>query len=162
MRDRIATHLTWLEAELQAWDDELRQFSNQNPTWHAADEVLQSVPSVGSITAMTLIAELPELGQLDRQEIATLVGVAPMNRDSGCKLGNYRTQGRRARVRSVLYMAALSASRFTPIIRAFYENLVKRGKEHKVALTACMRKLLVILNTMVKNKTPWRDAGKTA
>jgi len=97
MRDRIATHLTWLEAELQALDDELRQFINQNPTWHAADEVLQSVSSVGSITATTLIAELPELGQLDRQEIAILVGVAPMNRDSGCKLGKCRTQGRRAR-----------------------------------------------------------------
>ena len=161
MCDRIGTHITWLAEEVQALDDELRQFIDQNPTWHATDDLLQSTPGVGPITAMTLVAELPELGQLDRQEIAALVGVAPMNRDSGRKRGKRRTQGGRARVRSVLYMAALSASRFNPVIRAFYENLMQRGKEHKVALTACMRKLLVILNTMVKNREPWRHVEKT-
>lgn len=155
-RERIATHVTWLEAEVQALDDELRQFIDQTPTWHAVDELLQSVPGVGPVTAMTLIADLPELGQLDRQEIAALVGVAPMNRDSGHKRGKRRTQGGRAPVRCVLYMAALSASRFNPVIRAFYENLIRRGKEQKVALTACMRKLLVILNAIVKNQEPWR------
>ncbi len=162
MRDRIATHITWLEDEVQTLDDELRQFIDQTPTWHATDEVLQSTPGVGPVTAMTLIADLPELGQLDRQEIAALVGVAPMNRDSGTKRGKRRTPGGRARVRSVLYMAALSASRFNPIIRAFYERLVQRGKEQKVALTACMRKLLVILNAMVKKHEPWRHTEKTA
>jgi transposase len=156
MRERIAEHITWLEAEVQALDDELRQFIDQNPTWHATDDLLQSAPGVGPVTAMTLVAELPELGQLDRQEIAALVGVAPMNRDSGKKRGKRRTQGGRAHVRNVLYMAALSASRFNPVIHTFYERLLQRGKEHKVALTACMRKLLVILNAMVKNQEPWR------
>lgn len=162
MRDRIAKHLAWLSEELQALDDELRQFIDQNPTWHATDDLLQSTPGVGPITAMTLLAELPELGHLDRQEIAALAGVAPMNRDSGPKRGKRRTQGGRAQVRKVLYMAALSASRCNPVIRAFYANLTQRGKEHKVALTACMRKLLVILNTMVKHHEPWRHGAKTA
>lgn len=162
MRDRIAKHLAWLSEELQALDDELRQFIDQNPTWHATDDLLQSTPGVGPITAMTLLAELPELGHLDRQEIAALAGVAPMNRDSGPKRGKRRTQGGRAQVRKVLYMAALSASRCNPVIRAFYANLTQRGKEHKVALTACMRKLLVILNTMVKHQEPWRHEAKTA
>ncbi len=162
MRDRIAQHLAWLTEELRALDDELRQFIDQNPTWHATDDLLQSAPGVGPITAMTLLAELPELGHLDRQEIAALAGVAPMNRDSGPKRGKRRTQGGRAQVRKVLYMAALSASRCNPVIRAFYANLIQRGKEHKVALTACMRKLLVILNTMVKNQEPWRHGPKTA
>jgi transposase len=162
MRQRIAAHITWLDAEAQALDDELRQFIDQNPTWHATDDLLQSAPGVGPVTAMTLVADLPELGHLDRQEIAALVGVAPMNRDSGHKRGKRRTQGGRAHVRSVLYMAALSASRFNPVIRTFYQRLVQRGKEHKVALTACMRKLLVILNAMVKNQEPWRHADKIA
>lgn len=162
MRERIAEHVTWLEAEVQALDNELRQFIDQNPTWHATDDLLQSAPGVGPVTAMTLVADLPELGQLDRQEIAALVGVAPLNRDSGKKRGKRRTQGGRAHVRSVLYMAALSASRFNPVIRTFYQRLVQRGKEHKVALTACRRKLLVILNAMVKNQQPWRNPEKTA
>jgi transposase len=162
MRTRIATHIIWLEEEVQNLDDELRQFIDQNSTWHATDALLQSVPGVGPVTAMTLIAELPELGQLDRQEIAALVGVAPMNRDSGSRRGKRRTQGGRAHVRSVLYMAALSASRFNPVIHAFYEKLAQRGKEQKVALTACMRKLLVILNAMVKKHEPWRPVEKTA
>jgi len=162
MRERIATHITWLEGEAQALDEELRQFIKQTPAWQATDELLQSVPGVGPVLSMTLIADLPELGQLDRQEIAALVGVAPMNRDSGHKRGKRRTQGGRASVRNVLYMAALSASRFNPRIRAFYENLIKRGKEQKVALTACMRKLLVILNALVKKQEPWRRTEKTA
>jgi transposase len=161
LRARIAKHLAWLEAEVADLDQELRQSIDQNPAWQALDEVLQSTPSIGPVTALTLIADLPELGQVDGQAIAALVGVAPMNRDSGQKRGKRRTQGGRARVRSVLYMAALSASRFNPVIRAFYERLLKRGKEPKVALVACMRKLLVILNAMVKNKQPWREANKT-
>lgn len=162
MRDRIGQHIAWLTEELQALDNDLRQFIDQNPTWHATDDLLQSAPGVGPVTAMTLIADLPELGQLDRQEIAALVGVAPMNRDSGPKRGKRRTQGGRAQVRSVLYMAALSASRCNPVIRAFYEKLIQRGKEQKVALTACMRKLLVILNAMVKKQRAWQYVKKTA
>lgn len=161
LRARIAKHLAWLEAEVADLDQELRQSIDQNPAWQALDEVLQSTPSIGPVTSLTLIADLPELGQVDGQAIAALVGVAPMNRDSGQKRGKRRTQGGRARVRSVLYMAALSASRFNPVIRAFYERLLKRGKERKVALVACMRKLLVILNAMVKNKQPWRETAKT-
>jgi transposase len=161
-RERIVTHITWLEKEAQDLDDELRRFIDQNPTWHATEELLQSVPGVGPVTALTMVADLPELGQLDRQEIAALVGVAPMNRDSGNRRGKRRTQGGRAHVRSVLYMAALSASRFNPVIHAFYENLIRRGKEQKVALTACMRKLLVILNAMVKKQQAWRPVEKAA
>ncbi len=160
MLERIARHIAWLTDELQALDDELRQFIDHTPPWHVTDDLLQSVPGVGPVTAMTLVADLPELGQLDRQEIAALVGVAPMNRDSGHKRGKRRTQGGRAHVRSVLYMAALSASRFNPVIRAFYTNLIQRGKEQKVALTACMRKLLVILNAMVKKQQSWRYVEK--
>jgi len=159
-RERIAKHIAWLEAEVTDLDQELRQAIDQNPAWHALDEVLQSTPSIGPVTALTLIADLPELGQVDGQAIAALVGVAPMNRDSGKKRGKRRTQGGRAHVRSVLYMAALSASRFNPVIRAFYERLLKRGKEPKVALVACMRKLLVILNAMVKNQQPWRKTNQ--
>jgi transposase len=160
VQGRIARHIAWLNDELQALDDELRQFIDHTPIWHATDDLLQSVPGVGPVTAMTLVADLPELGQLDRQEIAALVGVAPMNRDSGHKRGKRRTQGGRAHVRRVLYMAALSASRFNPVIRAFYTNLIQRGKEQKVALTACMRKLLVILNAMVKKQQSWRYMEK--
>ena len=111
---------------------------------------------------MTLLAGLPELGHLDRQEIAALAGVAPMNRDSGPKRGKRRTQGGRAQVRNVLYMAALSASRCNPVIRAFYGQPIQRGKEHKVALAAFMHELLVILNAMVNHQQPWRQATKTA
>ena len=160
MRDRIGQHIAWLTEELQALDNDLRQFIDQNPAWHATEDLLQSAPGVGPVTAMTLIADLPELGQLDRQEIAALVGVAPMNRDRGPKRGKRRTQGGRAQVRSVLYMAALSASRCNPVIRAFYEKLIQRGKEQKVALTACMRKLLVILKAMVKKQRAWQYVKK--
>ena len=160
VQERIARPIAWLTDEWQALDDELRQFIDHTPTWHATDAWLQSVPGVGPVTAMTLVADLPELGQLDRQEIAALVGVAPMNRDSGHQRGKRRTQGGRAHGRSVFYMAALSASRFNPVIRAFYTNLIQRGKEQKVALTACMRKWLVILNAMVKKQQSWQYGEK--
>jgi len=162
MGDRIRKHIAWLDQELAALDADIHQCIDHNPTWHATDEVLQSAPGVGPVTALTLVAELPELGHLHRQAIAALVGVAPMNRDSGRKRGKRKTQGGRANVRSVLYMAALSATRFNPVIREFYERLLRRGKERKVALTACMRKLLVILNAMVKHQTPWRHPATAA
>ena len=119
-------------------------------------DLLQSVPGVGRVCSATALALLPELGQLKRQEIAALVGLAPMNKDSGKKRGRRRIYGGRADVRSVLYMAALSAKKFNPVIRKFYERLIKNGKEKKVALTACMRKLLVILNAILRSNEPWR------
>ena len=117
---------------------------------------MRSVPGIGPITAAVLVAELPELGMLNRQKIAALVGVAPFNRDSGPRKGKRRIFGGRAAVRSNLYMATLVAVRFNPVIRAFYKQLVQRGKEKKVALTACARKLLVILNAMLRQAEPWR------
>ena len=118
--------------------------------------MLQSVPGVGRVSSATALAMLPELGRLNRQEIAALVGLAPVNKDSGKKRGRRRIYGGRADVRSVLYMAALSAKKFNPVIRKFYERLIKNGKEKKVALTACMRKLLVILNAILRSNQPWR------
>jgi transposase len=123
--------------------------------WQQRSQLLQSVPGVGEVVAHTLIAELPELGQLNRQEIAALVGVAPVNRDSGQWRGKRSIQGGRKAVRSTLYMAALTACRCNPVIREFAHRLKSRGKETKVVLTACLRKLLVILNRMVQTKTPW-------
>ena len=126
-----------------------------SPVWKEKDAVLQSVPGVGPVTSATMLGMLPELGKLNRQQIAALVGVAPVNKDSGRKQGRRRVYGGRAEVRSVLYMAALAAKKFNPVIRKFYERLIKLGKEKKVALTACMRKLLVILNVMMHTNEPW-------
>ena len=126
-----------------------------SPLWRAKDDLLQSVPGIGPTTSRTLIAELPELGYLNRREIAALVGVAPLNRDSGTLRGKRMIWGGRASVRRTLYMAALTASRHNPVIRAFYQRLRGKGKPPKVALTACMRKLLVILNSMARNQTHW-------
>jgi transposase len=131
----------------------------RSTVWHEKATLLQSVPGIGRITASTLLALLPELGQLNRQEIAALVGVAPVNKDSGRKHGKRRIFGGRATVRSVLYMAALSATKHNPRIKAFYEHLLKQGKEKKVALTACMRKLLVIVNAMVRTQQAWQASA---
>lgn len=156
MRADIQEHLAWLKPKLAKLDEELDQFVQGSPLWQAKDEVLQSAPGIGRITSSTLLAMLPELGTLDRQEIAALVGVAPVNRDSGRKRGKRHIFGGRAPVRAVLYMAALSAKRHNPTIRKFYERLLERGKEKKVALVACMRKLLVILNAMVRSHQAWQ------
>lgn len=125
------------------------------PGWKEKDDLLKSVPGVGDVLSMNLLCNLCELGKLSGKQIAALVGVAPLNRDSGKFRGTRKIWGGRAEVRSSLYMGALSASRYNPAIKAFYQRLVQQGKKPKVALTACMRKLLVILNTMVKNNTPW-------
>jgi len=162
VRERIAAHLQWLEKELEQLDDDLRTQIQQNAEWQETDEILRSTPGVGRVLSMTLLTELPELGHLDRKKIATLVGVAPLNRDSGQMRGKRTVWGGRASVRAALYMAALSASRFNPVIRAFYDRLRKAGKLAKVALTACMHKLLVILNAMIKNRTKWRTTIATA
>jgi transposase len=156
MRSDVEEHLAWLSGHLKSLDQEIAAFVESKPAWKEKDAMLQSVPGVGPVTSATMLGMLPELGQLDRQQIAALVGVAPLNKDSGNKRGRRRVYGGRADVRSVLYMAALSATKFNPKIKAFYASLLKRGKEKKVALTACMRKLLVILNAMVRTQTSWR------
>jgi transposase len=155
MRASIARHLDWLQEEINALEEQINQAIAANSEWAKTAKRLQSVPGVGTITASTLVADLPELGQLNRQKIAALVGVAPFNNDSGKRRGKRRIFGGRTSVRSVLYMAALSATKHNPVIKAFYERLLEKGKVKKVAITACMRKLLVILNSMVKSGQDW-------
>jgi transposase len=153
--ERIAKHLAWLESELAEVDHDLHHHLNQSEPWQAKADLLQSTPGVGPITTFTLLAELPELGHLNRKQIAALVGVAPLNNDSGQQRGRRRIWGGRATVRSTLYMATLTAIQHNPLIKAFYNRLVQAGKPKKVALTAAARKLLTILNVMVKNNSPW-------
>lgn len=152
----LQAHIGFLEDHLQDLDQQLRSLLAESPIWREKDELLQSVPGVGPVTSATLLAELPELGQLNRKKIAALVGVAPFHRDSGVYRGKRTIWGGRAPVRSTLYMATLSAKRFNPIIKEFYDRLVKAGKPPKVALTACMRKLLTILNAMMQSGTAWQ------
>ena len=153
---QIAQHLIWLRKRLSEADDDLDGAIQQSPLWQAKSDLMTSVPGVGKITATSLLAELPELGNLARREISALVGVCPFSRESGKHKGRRAIWGGRASVRAVLYMAALVASRHNPVIKAFYQKLLAAGKVKKVALVACMRKLLVILNAMIKNNTPWR------
>lgn len=162
LRERIQPHLAWLEAELSALNSDIHDFIGQHPAWQDDADRLDSVPGIGPVTASTLLAELPELGQLNRKRIAALVGVAPFNHDSGRRRGQRRIRGGRTAVRNVLYMATLAATRFNPVIRAFYERLLRAGKEKKVALTACMRKLLTILNALIRHKQAWRQASASA
>ena len=161
VRPRIEAHIAWLERELDDLDEGLRQTLRQSPVWREKDDFLRTVPGVGEQLSLTLLAHLPELGTLDRRQVAALVGVAPFNRDSGTLRGKRTVWGGRARVRAVLYMGALAASRFNPVIRDFYQRLLAAGKPKKLALTACMRKLLVILNSMLKHRSPWRDLTPT-
>ena len=147
--------LQCLDKQIVTIDHEIQMLIDSDDDWNDKAELLVSVPGVGPITVASLLAELPELGHLNRQEIAALVGVAPFNRDSGQFRGTRSIFGGRASVRSALYMAALSAKRYNPTIRTFADRLASQGKPPKVVITACMRKLLVILNTMLKNNTPW-------
>ncbi len=151
----IKAHIHWLRQRRDDLDGQLQRLIQASPSWCATDQLLRSTPGVGPVTSLSLIAELPELGTLNRREIAALVGVAPFNRDSGRFKGERMIWGGRAAVRTALYMATLSAVRCNPVIKAFYLRLCDAGKPHKVALTACMRKLITILNTMLKNDTPW-------
>ncbi len=148
---RIDRHLAFLEKELADIDAGVRA----SPAWRETEELLTSVPGVGPVTARTLIAELPELGQLDRRKLAALVGVAPFNRDSGTWRGHRMIAGGRTGVRNALYMAALVAIRFNPLIKAVYQRLIARGRPKKVAIIACLRQLLTILNAIVRDATPW-------
>jgi transposase len=152
---RINAHLRWLQAELERVDKDLDQSIRQSPIWRENEDLLKSVPSIGPVVSRTLLAELPELGRLNRKQIAALVGIAPLNRDSGTLRGRRTIWGGRATVRAALYMAALVASRRNPMIRTFYQRLRNAGKAPKVALVACMRKLLTILNAMINHKTRW-------
>ena len=154
---RIEAHIAWLEQELSDLDKGLRQTLRRSPVWREKDDLLRTVPGVGEQLSLTLLANLPELGTLNRRQIAALVGVAPYNRDSGTLRGKRAVWGGRSRVRAVLYMGALAASRHNPAIRDFYQRLLAAGKPKKVALVACMRKLLVILNAMLKHGSPWCD-----
>jgi transposase len=155
MKLRIHVHIDWLKQELANIDKDISQMIKENPAWHAKDKLLQSVPGVGPILSATLIAQLSELGILNRKKIAALVGVAPFNRDSGKHRGERSIWGGRYRVRQSLYMASLNAVRFNPAIRIFYEHLLANGKERKVALTACMHKLLTMLNAMLRHNSHW-------
>ena len=157
VRKRIDAHIRWLEAELARADKDLDQSIRQSPIWRENEDLLRSVPSIGPVVSRTLLAELPELGRLNRKQIAALVGIAPLNRDSGTLRGRRAIWGGRASVRAALYMAALVASRRNAAIRAFYKRLRHAGKAPKVALVACMRKLLTILNSMIKHKTRWSE-----
>ena len=154
---RIEAHIAWLEQELSDLDKGLRPTLRQSPVWREQDDLLRTVPGVGPQLSLTLLAHLPELGTLDRKQIAALVGVAPYNRDSGTLRGKRAVWGGRSRVRAVLYMGALVASRHNPAIGDFYQRLLAAGKPKKVALVASMRKLLVMLNAMLKHGYPWRD-----
>ena len=157
VRPRIEAHIGWLEQELEDLDEGLRQTLRQSPVWREKDDLLRSVPGVGEQISLTLLAHLPELGTLNRRQIAALVGVAPYNRDSGALRGKRTVWGGRSRVRAALYMGALVGSRRNPVIRDFYLRLLAAGKPKKVALVACMRKLLVILNAILKDRTYWSD-----
>ena len=149
---RIIRHLN---AEVERIEKQLAKHVAEQAEWTEKQGLLKTVPGVGDTLIYTLLADLPELGELNNKEISKLVGVAPINRDSGRMRGKRRIQGGRANIRTVLYMATLSATQCNPVIKAFYKKLVSQGKHKKVALTACMRKFIIILNTMIKNKTEW-------
>jgi transposase len=161
VRAHIQRHIAWLEEELAELDRSLRERVQTSPLWRERENLLRSVPGIGPTTALTLLADLPELGRLDRKAIAALVGVAPLNCESGSWRGRRIVWGGRARVRTVLYMATLVATRHNPVIRNFYARLCAVGKPKKLALTACMHKLLLILNAMVRHGTPWSLAASS-
>jgi transposase len=156
VRPGVAAHIAWLERQVAELNGDLGRTLRESPLWREQEDLLRSVPAVGPVLTLTLVAEVPELGTLNRRQIAALVGVAPLNRDSGTLRGKRTVWGGRATVRAALYMATLVAARFNPVIRAFYQRLCAAGKPKKVALTACMRKLLTILNAMIKHRTPWQ------
>ena len=158
VRANLRSHIHWLEKSLDDTERQLRQLIEASPLWRVQDELLQSVPGVGPTLASTLLGLLPELGHLDRRQIAALVGVAPLARDSGTLRGRRTCWGGRAPVRTVLYMCALVAARFNPVLRAFYQRLLHAGKPRRLAVTAVARKLLVALNAMLRDGQRWRYA----
>lgn len=164
VQPRVEAHITWLEDELEELDGDLKERLHASPAWREKEDLLRSVKGVGPVATMTFLAELPELGLLNRKQIAALVGVAPYNCDSGQMHGKRAIWGGRAAVRNALYMATLSASQHNPIIQVHYQRLLAAGKQKKVALIACMRKLLTILNAMLRTRKSWQPqlaAAKT-
>jgi transposase len=157
LRDQLGDHIEWLRRQLGQVDEDLDRQVKSSPMWRERENLLRSIPGIGPVVSATLLSRLPELGQLDRKAIAKLVGVAPLNRDSGTIRGKRTIWGGRAAVRAVLYMGALVASRYNPHIRAFYLRLIAAGKPKKVALVACMRKLLLLCNAVIRSQTPWRS-----
>jgi transposase len=158
-RDSLNDHIRWLKQQIKVADNDIDSFLRSSPAWRQKEDLLRSVPGIGPGAAATLIAFMPQLGSLNRREIAALTGVAPFNSDSGKHIGRRRIQGGRAVVRRALYMACVPALRFNPTIRAFYDRLRKAGKPFKVAITACIRKLVVTLNAMVHNATRWSPSA---
>jgi transposase len=156
LRDQLAEHIQWLRRQLADVDDDLHRQLQASPVWREREDLLRTIPGIGSVTSATLLSQLPELGQLNRKAIAKLVGVAPLNHDSGTLRGPRRIWGGRAAVRAVLYMAALVATRHNPDIRRFYVRLRAAGKPGKVALVACAHKLLLLCNSVLRSGTPWR------
>jgi transposase len=159
LRDQLGEHIDWLRRQVQQVDDDLDQQIRSSPVWRERENLLRSIRGIGPIASATLLSHVPELGQLDRKAIAKLVGVAPLNRDSGTLKGARHIWGGRASVRAVLYMAALVATRHNPQIRTFYQRLLAAGKPRKVALVACMRKLLLICNAVLRSHTLWSPAS---
>ncbi len=155
VRESLARHIDDLQRLIRETDEESATIIQASPAWREKDDLLQSAPGIGPVLSATLQAALPELGVLNQREIAKLVGVAPLNDDSGKRSGTRHIRGGRAEIRAVLYMATLTAARCNPVIKAFYQRLLARGKAHKVAITAAMRKFLIILNAMAKTRTPW-------
>lgn len=156
LQGSVERSIAFLKDEKKRLEEQIQEFLKEEKAWQEQAQVLSSAPGVGMVTTATLLADLPELGKMDRKKIAALVGVAPMNYDSGRKRGYRKTKGGRTDVRSVLYMSTLVATRYNPVIQAQYQQLLKRGKEKKVALTACMRKFLTILNAMARDQQPFR------
>lgn len=155
VRRDVKTHITWLEKRVKDVDKDLDSFIKSTPVWREKDAIIRSVPGAGPVLSVHLLSKVPQLGIMNRRQISALIGVAPLNCDSGTHKGQRRVWGGIADVRCVLYMATLAAIRSNPVIRAFYARLLNAGKKRKVAITACMRRLLVIINAMVRNRTMW-------
>lgn len=156
IRDQIKEHIDWLEERIAELDKQIKELLQTSPRWQVKDQILQSVPGIGPVVSFSMIADLPELGTLNRQQISKLVGVAPLNRDSGKQRGTRHIYGGRAGLRRMLYMAALAATRSNPVLKNFYQRLRANHKPFKVAITACMRKLLSIINVMIRDSTTWK------
>ncbi len=162
VQPQIKEHILWLKRQIKDLDKDLRNSIRSSPLWRAQENLLRSAPGIGPVVSSVLLAQLPELGVLNRSQISALVGVAPLNRDSGTLRGKRKVWGGRASVRAVLYMAALVATRYNPVIKAFYQRLLQAGKAKKVALTACMRKLLTILNVMMRDQRRWSPIAENS
>jgi len=158
LQKRINAHVTWLTRAIEELEDDIKRLIRSSPVWRETENLLMSVPGIGDITAHALIADLPELGHLDRRRIAALVGIAPLNRDSGLWRGRRTIGGGRPTVRRALYMATMVAIRYNPMIAAFYRRLTAAGRPKKVAIIAAMRKLVTILNAVLRDQRPWQTA----